>query len=182
MGNRRRGAFGVRRLAGAFDGNLPTPHNLNTNNGSGCYVTNFYFDLTECQSCQNNGNVCDVQPTIGSVDIRMSLGPTRVLVGQAFLQVKSEVPAPALGTPQSLHCDFIRPELQRITDANGWVRQVAALDRIMDIVTNSASSYTVNFYDWTNQIGQTMVCICSPAAPFGPSRSSWSTPTPITCA
>src|SRR5690242_20329832 len=25
MGNRRREAFGVRRLAGAFDGNLPTP-------------------------------------------------------------------------------------------------------------------------------------------------------------
>src|SRR5262249_44756812 len=112
-------------------------------NNSGCYTTNFFFDLGECLACQSgSGGKCDVQPTLSSLDIRMSLGPSRLAVGQALLQVKSEVPDPAIATPQLLHSDFIRPEIQNITNANGWLRQVTALDRIVDILTNSATSYS----------------------------------------
>jgi RHS repeat-associated protein len=123
-----------------------------TNTDSCILATNFNFELRPCQICQ--GNPCEVNTVNGSIDIRMGLGPTRISLGQAFLRVKSDAPDPALGTPQLLRSDFTRPEIQNITNASG-LRQVSALDRIVDIQTNSATSYSLLFYDATNRLAFT---------------------------
>jgi RHS repeat-associated protein len=124
-----------------------------TNTDTCVLATNFMFDLVPCDGCQQ-GSVCDLNTDVGSVDIRLSLGPSRVSAGQAILQVKTDVPNPTLGTPQLLHSDFVRPEIQNITNASG-LRQVSALDRIVDIQTNSATSYSLLFYDVTNRLAFT---------------------------
>ena len=41
----------------------------------------------------------------------------------------------------------IRPELQVITNSLGWLRQVRSLDRVIDITTNTATSYVLSFYN-----------------------------------
>ena len=51
----------------------------------------------------------------------------------------------SLGTPQSLHYNFSRPDVLVVTNELGWLRQGQALDRIIDITTNSAASYLLAF-------------------------------------
>src|SRR5262249_33198728 len=108
-----------------------------------------YFELNECAACTSS---CK---KVGSVDAQFGLGPSRIDAGQAFLQIKAGVPDPALGTPQFLHCDFKRPEFIIVTNSAGWLRQIRAADRFVDVVTNSASSYSLLFYWATNMILKT---------------------------
>ena len=121
-----------------------------------CLATNFFFNITTCGSGQcslcSQTLYCDnPPPSNGCVDIRFSLGPSKT--GKAFLQVQSEVPDPSLGTPQSLQYNFNSPDAYVITNAAGWLRQVLASDRIVDITTNSAFSYLINYYHYANIVG-----------------------------
>jgi RHS repeat-associated protein len=110
-------------------------------NADVCLSRDFYFDITTCKGC----SVCpDYTPH--SVYARWPLGPSRIDAGEASLQIKSALPDVAIGSPQLLRCDESRPELEVITNSAGWLRQVRALDRIVDIVTNSAVSYSLLFY------------------------------------
>ena len=113
-----------------------------------CLVTNFWFDLMngQCTSCQAGDSTCDVWTGVNSVDVKFSLGSSRQGANSAFLEIKADSPSLALGTPQSIQCNFIRPDLQVITNSQGWLRQVYSLDRLVDITTNTPSSYLVNFY------------------------------------
>jgi RHS repeat-associated protein len=120
-------------------------------NGTACNATNFDFDICPC-FC--SGGNCPGQPLIGSVDIRMNLGPSYIGVGAAILQVKSIYPDPAVGTPQLLRCDFNRPEITKITNSLGWLRQIRTGDRVIDILTNSASSYSLLSYSLTNIVSK----------------------------
>src|SRR5882672_1633149 len=145
-------ALGTVLKAGTNVGNVQVLATIT--NSDACLVRDFFFELTDPKNCQGCNQVagCDPPQTLlGSIDIRINLGPTRLDSGPAFLQVKSEVPDANLGTPQFLRCDFIRPEVKAVTNANGWVRQVRALDRIIDVVTNSATSYSLLFYESANQ-------------------------------
>jgi hypothetical protein len=45
--------------------------------------------------------------------------------------------------------------LEKITNAAGWLRQVRAFERIIDIVTNSAVSYSLKIYSPTNLLPKT---------------------------
>ena len=98
----------------------------------------------DCLSCSSCNLTCN-----NSVDLRFALGPA-LNGGNAFLEVESDTPSPTIGTPQSLQCNFSRADLEIITNSSGSLRQVASLDRIIDITTNSASSYTLNSYYPTN--------------------------------
>ncbi|HXC34899.1 MAG TPA: hypothetical protein VNV43_03440, partial [Candidatus Acidoferrales bacterium] len=104
-----------------------------TTNDDECLVTNFFFDLGECSSCSSG--TCPSQAQNNSVDIRINLGPS-ALGGNAFLEAESQVPDPALGTPASLKCNFSRADLIVITNSLGWLQQVIASDRIINITTN----------------------------------------------
>lgn len=118
-----------------------------TDNPNPCLVTNFWFDVmsSECQSCASGGAACDVWTGVDSVNIKFNLGPSKQ-GKNAFLQVKADAPSPALGTPQSLQCNFVRMDMQVITDGQGWLRQVASLDRVVDIMANGTNSYLVSYY------------------------------------
>ena len=119
-----------------------------------CLVTNFWFDLFdgECQDCKSAGN-CDLWTGVDSVNIKFGLGQSRQGANNAFLQVKSDVPSLSLGTPGSIQCNFIRSDLNVITNSQGWLRQVASLDRVIDIITNTATGYFVNFYHYADVLG-----------------------------
>jgi len=67
---------------------------------------------------------------------------------------KATEPTPDLGTPKLLRCDFIRPELEKITNAVG-LRQLRSWETTVDVITNSASSYTLKFYSQTNVLAKT---------------------------
>lgn len=128
---------------------------LHVTNADLCNVTNYFFDLTECSSCAAGDSSCPKQTKVSSVDVRVDLGPSLVKAGNTFLQVKSDNPSLALGTPQLIRCDFVRPELVKITDANGWIRQVKSADRFVDVLTNSATSYSLLIYGVTNALYNT---------------------------
>ncbi len=74
------------------------------------------------------------------------MGPSKAGEGNTFLQVQSETPNTNLGSPQSLQYNFINPDVQVFTNSQGWLRQVVSLDRVIDIVTNTANSYLLFFY------------------------------------
>lgn len=99
-----------------------------------------------CSACAAGGVCTSPNTGLSSVDIRLPLGPSIKGAG-AFLQVESATPSPDLGSPKSLQCNFIRPELEIFTNSSGWLQQVRAADRIIDIITNSESSYSLNYYN-----------------------------------
>jgi RHS repeat-associated protein len=113
-----------------------------TTNAVDCLITNFYFDLCGCPSCSSG--TCPSQPCNNSVDIRINLGPS-ALGGNFFLEAESQNPDPALGTPASLKCNYSRPDLVITTNSLG-LQQVVTSDRIIEVATNSASSYSLLFY------------------------------------
>jgi RHS repeat-associated protein len=101
-----------------------------------------------CLACQQQ---CVATAANECVDIRLSLGASR-RGENGFLEVRSENPDTTLGTPQALKNNFVSPEVTTIFDANGWIRQVYALDRVLDVLTNSSTSYSVLFYDPSNVV------------------------------
>ena len=112
-----------------------------------CLDTNFWFDLGTCAKCTGGESGCNSYDVGSSVDLQFGLGPSRFGVNNAFLEVLAESPSTNLGSPQSLKCNFIRPDLKVFTNpTNGWLRQVRSLDRVIDIIPVSPSSYLLNSY------------------------------------
>lgn len=118
-----------------------------------CRMTHFWFDLGGgCSGCPGGAEgSCNVVQN-NSVNLRFDLGPSRQGLQNAFIEVESEVPAANLGSPQSLHCRFVRPDLLVLTNADGVLRQVRSLDRFVDITSNSPASYLLAFYG-NSQVG-----------------------------
>lgn len=135
--------------AGTNRGTVVVFGELTTNNV--CVVKDFYFDLDHCIECAA-GKCSAGAPSAyqGSVDIHVSLGASRIRGTAGFLQVKEEFPSPALGTPETLQCNFIRPDLEKITNASGWIVQVKMADGLVNVVTNNSYSYKLDFYAATN--------------------------------
>ncbi len=120
-----------------------------------CLVRDYYFHLQKsCLSCEAGGP-CEDSTENNSVDVHFGLGPSRKDAGPAFLQIKAVSPGPELGTPASLKCNFIRPDLEIVTNGLGWIQQVRSRDRVVDVNINSSSSYSLNFYSLTNLLFMT---------------------------
>jgi YD repeat-containing protein len=118
-------------------------------NADVCMQRDFYFDIGPDGPCCT-GPDCEVQYQNSSVEILFNLGRSQKSDDPAFLEVTSELPSLALGTPELLRSDYIRPGLTKITNAAGWLRQVRAYEKVIDVITNSASSYSLKFYHPTN--------------------------------
>ena len=115
-----------------------------------CLVRDFYFELMEpkCDACAG-GEPCPTLTGVNSLDAKFNLGPSRRGAPPAYIQLKAFRPGPALGTPSPLRCNYIRPDLEKITNAAG-LRQVRALEQVVNILTNTVSSYTLEYYAITN--------------------------------
>ena len=135
-------ATGIILMAGTNYGTVDVVAQTSDPNGS-CLGKSFKFNLIDPQDCQK----CDVcnRALNNSVDIRLALGPSR-WGGISYLKLESSVPTLDLGSPRLLECPFRRPDIQIITNSMGWIRQVRSSDRIIDITTNSAWSYSLNYY------------------------------------
>jgi RHS repeat-associated protein len=122
-----------------------------TTDSNVCLVTNFWFDLKECpKSCI----ACDrFTADDDSVDLSIGTGPSSAGDGEAYMEAMSGAPSAAIGSPQSIMPYFSRPDLQVTKNSLGWVRQASSLDRVVDINTNSATSYVVNYYHPTDVSG-----------------------------
>lgn len=134
-----------------------------------CLQRDFFVDLVNCDDCGNCKDSCPfgkARPQLGSLDIHIGLGASRKGAGEAFLQIKSVEPTVDLGTPASLHCDFMRPDLEKLTNAVGWLRQVRVMDGYVDINTNSAASYILAFYSVEAYAGKTNGLFTFSTAPF----------------
>ncbi len=84
---------------------------------------------------------------LSSVDIRLPLGPS--IQGQLALFFRLNPPHPARTwevLSRSNVISFVR-NLEIFTNSSGWLQQVRAADRIIDIITNSESSYSLNYYN-----------------------------------
>src|SRR6266516_3787506 len=118
-----------------------------------CLQRDFYFDLgPACEECIK---ACKLKTKMKSVDITINLGPSLKTPNSAYLVIKSATPTLDLGNPSLLRCDYVRPDLEKLTNSAGWLRQVRALENIVDILTNSASSYSLNFYYPANVASKT---------------------------
>lgn len=58
----------------------------------------------------------------------------------------------SLGTPLALHYAFSKGSVYVATNSDGSPRQVSAPQTLADIVTNTPTSYSINFYDPTNLV------------------------------
>ncbi len=133
-----------------------------------CLIKDFYFDLDNCSSCA--GGTCrkhgSVSTDLHSVDVKLGLGTSYVNGSAGYLQVKEALPSGALGTPATLRCAFLRPELQTITNAQGTLVQIKSLDGLILVATNTASSYALSFYGATNVNGNTNGLYTTTGSPF----------------
>ena len=117
-----------------------------------CIERDFYFELGSCVACPAGD--CTAQAANGSVDLRFNLGPSLKTPTPSFLRVQAGAPTTDLGNPTLLKCPYWRPDLEKMTnDATGWLRQVRSLKYVVDVITNSASSYSLKFYSSTNVTG-----------------------------
>ena len=125
-----------------------------TDDPTPCLVKDFYFNLNDgsCPNCGSGSSTCSKYVN-QCVDLRFNLGPSRSGAQNAYLEVESNTPSLSLGSPQSLQCNFLRPELEVITNSMGWLRQVRSLDRLVDINTNTATSYFLNYYHTQDILG-----------------------------
>jgi len=118
--------------------------------GGCCY--NAFLDLAACSSCES-GNCASAANE--SVDFKIGLGWSLLGNTAGFLQIKEEQPSLQLTTPQRLRYDFQRADVEKLLDSSGWVKQVKAPECLANIVTNSASKYTIGLYSLTNVLAKT---------------------------
>ena len=83
------------------------------------------------------------------------LGPSISTPVSSRLEILAELPSIDLGNPSLLRCNYIRPDLWKYTNSAGWLRQVRSMEAVVDIITNSASSYSLKYYYLTNVAGTT---------------------------
>ncbi|OVE75671.1 hypothetical protein BVX97_03875, partial [bacterium E08(2017)] len=103
-----------------------------------------------CSSCQQAGGV---DSSLGSVDTKIYLGKTSGGELSGFLRIKSETVGPVLATPAGLEAVVLgNGEGVEVINYNSEIRQVLAPQGLFDVVTNSSTSYSVNFYE-LSQVG-----------------------------
>ena len=134
------------------------PSNCDCNNGAGNINDRIQIDLIcspngTCAAC--NGSFGAASCAINSVDVAIGLGWSSLSGTAGALSITADYPDPSLATPQALRYNFYRPDVSVIKDGQGNLRQVNAPTGLADIITNSATQYSVNFYFSTNILGMT---------------------------
>lgn len=135
-------------------------HAISTNTDV-CIQKDFYFNLvdcgkSDCDSCQvDQCAFGTAKPHVNSLDVQLNLGAAREGSSNPYLQIKEDAPSTALGTPELLQCNFIRSDMEVTTNSYGWLRQLRVLEGYVDVVTNSETSYNVDFYRLSDATGYT---------------------------
>jgi RHS repeat-associated protein len=114
------------------------------------------LDLVECPAdcagCPNNGGF---SVNNSSVDVKIGLGSALLGTTAGYLHIKEASPTNTLCTPKGLHYDFRRPEVSTFTNAQ-WMFQLQAPQVFVNIITNSATKYSIQLWNpanvgaWTN--------------------------------
>ena len=101
------------------------------------------LEFVDCEKCQ-----CSSVEN-GSVDVKLDLGWSLVHDTAGFLQIHEDYPTIDLATPHKLRYNFLRPNVETITNSQG-LRQLRAPTVLANVVTNTAQKYTVELYNPTN--------------------------------
>jgi len=115
--------------------------------GVGCYEDT--IDLVDPSLRCPCSSGCDVLVTNRSVDVSFELGWSVLGDSAGYLKIYSATPSPLLSSSQSLQYNFIRPDVEKLTNSIG-IRQIMAPDRLVDVVTNTVFDYRLDFYAKTN--------------------------------
>jgi len=114
-----------------------------------CYFNLVGSTCTACTSCRQFGS-CTRE--LGSVNVKIGLGHSDVSGDAGYLQIHETELSANLGSPATLHYDFIRPEVTCRYDAFGSLKQINTLDGLINCVINDTNTYTLNFYP-SSQVG-----------------------------
>ena len=109
-------------------------------------------DGTPCDSlpCLQSGSIA---PSMGSVDIKMPLGWSKIGGSARFLQIAADYPSTNLAKPIMLQYSFLRSDVETNCDANG-LRQVKAPDCLANVVVTNSQKYFVYFYAPSNVLAK----------------------------
>jgi RHS repeat-associated protein len=122
----------------------------------GCFVEE-PLELAQCAPC--DGQECPdlggVSAGTGSIDLTIGLGWSTVGDSAGKLTIHEESPSPLLATPRSLRYNHSRADTDVILDAGGSIRQLKAPDGLANVVSNSASKFTVEIFHITNVLAKT---------------------------
>ncbi|MCC7518712.1 MAG: hypothetical protein IT578_05960, partial [Verrucomicrobiae bacterium] len=132
-----------------------TPVPFDTCNAlSGCPTVSAAREGDAALQIKCNGATCIMGrgiPANKSLDYSLNLGRSYFGQGGGRLFIKAFSADASLATPQALHYEVSGEDVQVVV-TNGGPRQVRMPGGLADVVTNSATSYAVRFYDPT-QVG-----------------------------
>ncbi len=89
------------------------------------------------------------------IDVRFHLGWSAVRSSAGFIQIQRESPAAA--TPAILSYNFARSDVKRLTNAAGLLQQLRTPTLLVNVVTNTAFDFRVDYYDATNVLWYTNI-------------------------
>ena len=130
-------------VAGRTSGTIRVTASL----GGDCYEE--FIDLVDCENRCPRGQNCTSIAQNRSVDLSFELGWSVLGNTAGYLKIYSATPSPLLSSSQTLQYNFLRPDVETLSDAVG-LRQIMAPDRLVDIVTNTVYDYKIDFYARTN--------------------------------
>lgn len=108
------------------------------------------IDVTDCTACGANCSAFGGLDTRnGSVDVRIGMGWSSLADTAGFLSIREEQPSTLLATPQTLHYNFLRNDVDLVLNGQ-VVRQLKTLAGLANIVTNNSYSYAIELYSLTN--------------------------------
>ena len=86
------------------------------------------------------------------MQFKVNLGGTAYDERAGALYISQSLPGAILSTPRALHYSRILPEVEPVTNALGWLRQLKTPEVLADIVTNSAFNYSIRMFT-SNNVG-----------------------------
>jgi YD repeat-containing protein len=92
------------------------------------------------------------QAGLHSLDVSIDLGWATNGGTAGQLTIHQDTPSSLLATPASLQYNFLRNDVQVISNSLG-IRQVMAEEVLADVVTNNPESYSINVYFASNVLG-----------------------------
>jgi len=98
-----------------------------------------------CSSCGGASASTGLITPSGSISAAFGLGPTTNGLCGGSLQFSASQPSLALATPAALWCSASSTNIQVIKQS-GQIRQVMAPQALVDVVTDSAAKYELDYY------------------------------------
>jgi RHS repeat-associated protein len=114
------------------------------------------LDLVDCSAgCGGNCSGGGLNVSEGSVDIKLGMGGSLRGGSAGYVRIRETSPTNTIASIKGLHYDFRRADVQVFTNSAGLLTQIKAAQQIANIISNAASSYSIQLFTLTNIVGAT---------------------------